>query len=82
MTVKLNLTIDGKLVAKTKRYAAKKNTSVSKLVQDLLKKTVEEPDSKHSISFLQKHGGILNGKLGNEQVKQMLDDSLSRKYGR
>ena len=82
MTVKLNLTIDGKLVAKTKRYAAKKKTSVSKLVQDLLEKTVEEAGSKHSVSFLQKHGGILNGKLGNEHVKQMLDDSISRKYGR
>lgn len=81
MTVKLNLTIDGKLVAKTKRYAARKKTSVSKLVQDLLKKTVEEPDSKHRVSFLQKHGGILNGKLGNEKVKQLLDDTLSKKYG-
>jgi Arc/MetJ family transcription regulator len=81
MTVKLNLTIDEKLVAKTKRYASRKKTSVSKLVQDLLKKAVEEPDTKRSKSFLQKHGGILNGKLGSEQVKQLLDESVMKKYG-
>lgn len=81
MTVKLNLTIDGKLVAKTKRYAARKKTSVSKLVQDLLMKAIEESGTKHNVSFLQKHGGILDGKLGSEKVKQLLDDSLSKKYG-
>ena len=81
MNIKLNLAIDEKLVAKTKRYAIRKKTLVSKLVQNLLKKAVEEPDVKIEKSFLQKHGGILNGKLGNEQMQQLLDDLLIKKYG-
>ena len=80
MTVKLNLAIDEKLVAKTKWYAIRKKTLVSKPVQYLLKKAVEEPDAKIEKSFLQKHGSIRNGKLGNVQVQQLLDDLLIKKY--
>ena len=41
MTVKLNLTIDETLVSKIKVYAAQKQTSVSKLVENLLKEEIE-----------------------------------------
>jgi hypothetical protein len=82
MTVKLNLTIDEKVVAKTKRYAARRKTSVSKLVQELLSKTVEEQPSKRKQSFLQKYGNSLNGKLSDEQVHRLKEEQIAKKYGR
>ena len=41
MTVKLNLTIDEDVVKRTKRYAKKTNTSISKMVQEYLDKTTQ-----------------------------------------
>jgi predicted AAA+ superfamily ATPase len=82
MTVKLNLTIDEKVVAKTKRYAARRKTSVSKLVQELLSKTVEEQSSKRKNSFLKKYGNTLTGKLSDEQVREIMDEQMMNKYGR
>ncbi|MBX9784146.1 MAG: hypothetical protein K2X48_12725 [Chitinophagaceae bacterium] len=82
MTIKLNLTIDEKVVAKTKRYAARRKTSVSKLVQELLSKTVDEQPSKRKKSFLSTYGNSLNGKLSHEQVNRIRDEQLMKKYGR
>jgi len=42
MSVKLNLTIDDTLVSRAKVYAAKKQTSVSKLIEALLLKEIEK----------------------------------------
>ena len=40
MKTKLRLTIDKDIVALTKKYAAKRNTSVSKMVEDFLRKVI------------------------------------------
>lgn len=82
MTVKLNLTIDEKIVAKSKRYAAKKKTTVSKMVQGLLKKQIEMEEKKPAKkSFVEKWAGTLSGKLSEESVKKMKEEYISRKYG-
>ena len=82
MTVKLNLTIDEKIVAQSKRLAAKQNTSVSKIVEELLSKALINNESvKPKKSFVEKYAGTLSGKLSDKQVKKIKDDYLMEKYG-
>ena len=82
MTVKLNLTIDEKIVAKSKRYAAKKNTTVSKIVQELLQKQLEQEEKKpKEKSFIEKYAGILSGKLSDDRVEKLKNEHFSKKYG-
>ena len=82
MTVKLNLTIDKEVVAKTKKFAARKKTTVSKMVQEFLRKqlTIEE-GKKMKTGFITKHAGILSGKLSDKKVKKITANRLSEKYG-
>lgn len=82
MTVKLNLTIDDQIVAKAKKLAIKKKTTVSKMVQELLKRQLEQEEKKPvKKSFVEKWAGTLSGKLSNESVKRMKEQYISRKYG-
>ncbi|MCP9770632.1 hypothetical protein EGI22_22220 [Lacihabitans sp. LS3-19] len=77
MTVKLNLTIDETLVSKIKVYAAQKQTSVSKLVENLLKEEIETGTKGSNIS--KKFAGILSGKILDEE--KIKEDHLMSKYG-
>lgn len=82
MTVKLNLTIDEKIVAKSKKYAAKKKTTVSKMVQELLKKQIEQEEKKPAKkSFVEKWAGTFSGKLSDSSIKERKDEYISEKYG-
>jgi hypothetical protein len=77
MTVKLNLTIDEILVSKIKVYAAQKQTSVSKLVENLLKEEIEAGTKDSKIS--KKFAGILSGKILDEE--KIKEEHLMSKYG-
>ncbi len=80
MTVKLNLTIDEKIVAKCKRYAAKKNTTVSKMVQELLRKKMEQEEKKPAKkSFVEKWAGTLT--IGVPDIKKAKAEYIKEKYG-
>jgi len=82
MTVKLNLTIDEKIVVKSKRYAAKRKTTVSKMVQELLRKQLESEEKKSEIkSFVDKWAGTFSGKLSDEKIKEIRDEYRKKKYG-
>ena len=82
MTVKLNLTIDEKIVAKSKRLAAKQKTSVSKIVEELLTKAIAGDNGiTPKKSFVEKYAGTLSGKLSDENVKRIKDEYLMKKYG-
>ena len=82
MTVKLNLTIDETIVAKSKRFAAKQNTSVSKLVEELLAKAmIAGEENKPKKSFVEKYAGTLSGKLSDSNVKKIKEEYLMKKYG-
>lgn len=48
MKAKINLSIDEKLVYKIKAYAEEKHTSVSELVEEYFKRTVEKSVKKKS----------------------------------
>jgi hypothetical protein len=78
MTVKLNLTIDEEVVAKSKALALKRNTSLSRIVEDLL--TKENQKSNKNAKGLLKYAGILTGQLGDEKVKELLERKR-KKYG-
>ena len=80
MTVKLNLTIDEKIVAKSKRYAAKRKTTVSKMVQELLRKQLAIEEKKpNKKSFVEKWAGTL--KVHIPDINKAKDEYLKEKYG-
>ena len=80
MTVKLNLTIDETIVAKSKRFAAKQNTSVSKLVEELLAKAmIAGKENKPKKSFVEKYAGTL--KISIPDIDAAKDEYLKKKYG-
>jgi hypothetical protein len=80
MTVKLNLTIDEKIVEKSKRYAAKKKTTVSKMVQEFLKKQIDLEEKKPAKkSFVEKWAGSL--KIHIPDIDKARDEYLKEKYG-
>ncbi|MGR3812184.1 DUF6364 family protein [Jiulongibacter sp. NS-SX5] len=74
MTTKLNLTIDEDLVAKAKVYAAKKKTSVSRLVENLLLKELKKSTKK--VSLTKKYSGILNGQLSDNSIGAIKDERV------
>lgn len=78
MTVKLNLTINEKIAARSKRYAAKKGVSVSKLVQDYLDRLTEEkkPEKK---SFVEKYAGVVKRSIPD--IDTARSEYLKKKYG-
>lgn len=78
MTVKLNLTINEKIAARSKRYAAKKGVSVSKLVQDYLDRLTEEK-RKEKKSFVEKYAGIIKRNIPD--IDAVRDEYLKKKYG-
>ena len=80
MTVKLNLTIDEKVVTKSKRYAAKRKTTVSKLVQELLSNQIAAEEKKFDKkSFVEKYAGTL--KIRIPDIDKAKDEYLKKKYG-
>lgn len=80
MTVKLNLTIDEELVAKSKRFAAKRKTTVSKLVQQLLNNHIAAYEKKPGKkSFVERTAGTL--KISIPNIKAAKDEYLKKKYG-
>ncbi len=80
MTVKLNLTIDEDVVKRTKRFAKKTNTSISKMVQEYLDKATQSTIASKK-SFVEMYAGSLNGQLSDIEVKRLLDKRVKDKYG-
>lgn len=80
MTVKLNLTLDKDVVAKSKHLAAKSRTSVSKLVQDLLRKHLHQMEKKNTRkSFTEEYAGVLKEPIGD--IRKVKEEYINKKYG-
>jgi hypothetical protein len=79
MTTKLNLTIEEKTVIRVKRYAERENTSVSRLVDNLLTQWLDARETKKEKSFVEKYAGIINSHstLNLEKEKE---EYLNKKY--
>jgi len=61
MTVKLTLTVDPRVVAAAKQYAAEAGTSVSQLVEDYLAAIVGAPSSVPATPVLARLRGSMRG---------------------
>ena len=72
MKTKLNLTINSKLIPRSKQFAQKQGKSVSQVVEELLAKAIEEDKS----SFSDKWLGKLT--LSNNQSNRI--DYLKNRY--
>jgi Family of unknown function (DUF6364) len=79
MTTKLNLTIDEKIVAKSKRFAATQNTSVSKLVEELLIKHIDKNKEQKKSDFIKRTAGIIKTKQFD--LHTVKATALKQKYG-
>lgn len=84
MAAKLTLTIDKQVVEKAKRYAKKKNRSVSKLVEEYLK-TISSTDpemssiSSESAVITNKITGMFKNEYSGQDYKKLLEDALKEK---
>ncbi|MDR0791854.1 MAG: DUF6364 family protein [Chitinophagaceae bacterium] len=78
MTTKLNLTIEESLVKDLKRYAKKRRTSASKVVQEQLYHLLGRKENKKK-SFVEKYAGMFKGEL--RDFDKIKDDYLKEKYG-
>ncbi|HZI68507.1 MAG TPA: DUF6364 family protein [Hanamia sp.] len=79
MTVKLNLTIDESVARRIKSYAARKKTSVSKIVEKQLEQVLKTEKKDDSFrKFLDKYVGSIKGGINYDEAK---DEYLKKKYG-
>ncbi|MGC4037428.1 MAG: DUF6364 family protein [Chitinophagaceae bacterium] len=79
MTVKLNLTIDEKVAQRSKLYAAKKGTSISKMVQEYLNKITQEKGKRRK-TFAEQYAASLKKPVTD--ISEVRDKYLKNKYGR
>jgi len=79
MNARVNLTIDGALLAKVKRYASTRHSSVSQLVEAYLKTCVDVPVHKSLIDIVEE---LPPSKLDlkGDLSKQYFEESI-HKYG-
>ena len=81
MTTKLTLSLDDKIISKAKKIAAKKNTSISKLVSNYFER-LPESETKKDPSFLI---GILKPKDKSINVEEVIKNArwehLKKKHG-
>jgi hypothetical protein len=85
MTTKLTLTIDEDVIVQAKKYAQKKNRSVSKIVEEYLKNVSELESVKTStINYSAKLTNSVVGMFKKEYDGQSYDDllmsSLAERY--
>jgi hypothetical protein len=78
MAVKLNLLVNEETARRIKLYAAKNNTSVSKIAEEQFNKLTVKP-AKRDKSFSEKYAGTLSGQMVD--IEAARDEYLKEKYG-
>lgn len=78
MPVKLNLSISEETAKKIKHYAAKNNTTVSKIAEEQFNKLTSKPKPKGQ-SFAEKYAGTLKHHIPDIDIAK--DEYLKEKYG-
>ena len=79
MYTKLTLNITDIVVTKAKQTARKRKTSVSRLVEDFLKKISDDKENESAVSFFKKNAPIKKTKRGTEKI--IIKAYLKKKYG-
>jgi len=77
MLTKLNLNITKPVIEKAKKTARKKRTSISRLVEEYLKKISNDQES--VVSAIIKNAPVIKTPYGSE--KKLLKRKLAKKYG-
>ena len=86
-TTKLTLSMEPEVVYRAKQYAKKRHISLSKLIQDLLEKSIENESLEDDLDAnipkeIQELRGILKGPdISKKQLRQMKYEYLKEKYG-
>jgi len=81
MTTKLTLSLDDKIVAKAKKIAARKKTSVSKLVANYFEK-LSDGENKKQVNLDDLAGALRKGRhLSDEELDNMKWEHLKKKHG-
>jgi glutamyl-tRNA reductase len=80
MTTKLTLSISEEVVKNAKKAAKKKNTSVSKIVEDYLRKVSKSLNDKSITETIFENAPNVKTVRGTE--KNILANKLKQKYGR
>jgi hypothetical protein len=81
MTTKLTLSLDDKIIAKAKKIAARKKTSISKLVANYFEK-LPEAENKKQINLDDLGGVLKKGKhLTDEGLDNIKWEHLKKKHG-
>jgi len=85
-STKLTLSMEPEVVYRAKKYAKKKNVSLSRLIQNFLEKEIDNQSLKDDLEAnipedIQKLVGILSGPdLSKKRLKQMKWEYLKDKY--
>jgi len=77
MTTKLTLSVNPDAIARIKRHAARRKTSVSRLFETYVYEVTAEPKGKASTPFLDKWKGCLKG-ADPEDYKRYLLEKYSK----
>ena len=81
MTTKLTLSLDDKIISKAKKIAAKKNTSISKLVSNYFEK-LSSTETKNQINLDEIAGALEKGKdLTDKDMDDIKWEHLKKKHG-
>jgi glutamyl-tRNA reductase len=80
MTTKLTLSISEEVVINAKKAAKKKNTSISKIVEDYLRKISKSMNDKSITETIFENAPNVKTMRGTE--KTILANTLKQKYGR
>jgi hypothetical protein len=79
MDAKLTLSLNKKTIEQAKKYARKKNTSLSKLIENyLLKVTSADKEELYISPLVRSLSGVLE--LSNDDVRKTYTDYLVEKY--
>lgn len=83
MTTKLTLSVDAQTVAKAKRYAKKRGTSVSKLFEDHIEALTQGKSGQHAdpMKSLKRLRGVAKGAIpAHVNYKDAIADIITERY--
>lgn len=86
MKTKLTLNIDDKIIARAKRVSAKRNVSLSSIVENYLEKfsrdSVSQINKSKEASLLERIRKYTHPiEISNEEIEKLKEDHFKEKYG-
>lgn len=82
MTVKLNLTVNEETATEIKKYARRKNTSVSKIAESLFKKELKDENrALDAMKFFDKYAGTAKTGIGEDYEEELTKAIREKHHG-